>query len=97
MTITEAPVVSIHIPPLLRHFTGGADEVTVSGDTVGEALEALEHEHPGILARVVSPAGALNPEMEVYLGGRSIRRLQGLDTPVELEEVIAIVHGPVGS
>lgn len=93
----ESPVVSIHIPPLLRHFTGGADEVTVSGDTVGDALEALDHEHPGILAQLISPAGSLAPQVEVYLGGNSIRRLQGLATPVALEEVISIVPGPLGS
>ena len=39
--ISELPVVTVHIPPLLRPLAGGNEEVTASGDTVGEVLEAV--------------------------------------------------------
>ena len=51
----ESPVVSVHIPLALRCHTGGAEEVTVSGDTVGEAFSALVHEHHGVLGRGLEP------------------------------------------
>jgi molybdopterin converting factor small subunit len=87
----DSPVVSIHIPPALRGFAGGHDEITASGDTVGELLEALGHEYPAIRPRLISPNGELASGVAVYLGANSVRELQGLDTPVELEEVLSIV------
>lgn len=88
----DSPVVSVHIPPVLRHYTHGLDEVTVSGDTVAEALEALEHEHPGILGEVLDARGQLSPCMEVFLGGRPITQMGGLTTPIELEESIYLIR-----
>lgn len=87
----DSPVVSVHIPPSLRAYVGGHDEVTASGDTVGEVLDAVGHEYPGIRPYLVSPEGGLSPGVAVYLGGNSVRDLQGLATPVDLEEVVSIV------
>ena len=87
----DSPVVSIHIPPGLRSYAGGHDEITASGDTVGDLFDALGHEYPAIRSRLISSEGRLMPGLAVYLGGLSVSDLQGLATPVGLEEVISIV------
>lgn len=87
----ESPVVSIHIPQPLRSYADGAEEVTVSGDTVGEALAALGHEHPAVLERVVDGQGNLRPYMNIYLHGMNVITLEGLDTPVSNEDVLSII------
>lgn len=87
----DAPVVSIHIPPPLRAFSGGNDEVTASGDTVAEALHALEHSFPGLAGRILRSNGQLLPSVDVYLGAISIRQLDGPATPIGAEERISIV------
>ncbi len=89
------PVVSVHIPLALRTLAGGHDEITASGETVGEVLDAVAHEYPAIRPFLMSPAGELHPGMAVFLGPRSIRELQGLATEIQLEEVLSIV--PVGA
>lgn len=91
----DSPVVSVHIPLVLRSFAGGHDEITASGDTVGEVLDALGHEYPAIRSYLMSPDGDLQSGVAVFLGARSIREMQGLATPIELEEVLSIV--PIGS
>ncbi len=91
----DTPVVSIHIPSALRNVAGGHHEITVSGDNVGEAIDALGHEYPAIRACLLSPDGELQPSVAVFLGARSIREMHGLATPIEQEEVISIV--PVGT
>jgi molybdopterin converting factor small subunit len=90
----DSPVVSVHIPPALRSFVGGRNEITASGDTVGEVLDAVGHEYPAILSHLMSPEGELQAGMAVFLGPRSIREMQGLATPVELAETLSIV--PIG-
>lgn len=87
----ESPVVSIHIPVLLRDCADGAEEVTVSGDTVAEALEALGHEYPALLGRIVDPEGGLRPYMNIYLRGINILTLDGLDTPLANEDVLTVI------
>ena len=87
----ESPVVSIHIPPALRPYAQDVEEVTVSGETVREALAALGHEHPAVLDRVLEEGGALRPYINVYLHGINILTLEGLDTPVANEDVLTII------
>lgn len=87
----DAPVVSVHIPLAFRCDAGGHEEVTASGDTVGEVLESVVHEFPAIRARLFAEDGGLQPGVAVFLGPRSIREMQGLLTPVELEEVLTLV------
>ena len=87
----DSPVVSIHIPPGLRSYAGGHDEITASGDTVGELFNALGNEYPAMRSQLFASDGNLLPGLSVYLGGRSVRDLQGLATPVGLEEVISII------
>jgi hypothetical protein len=91
-TLLDDPVVTVHVPPRLRGYTNGAEEATVSGVTVREALASLEREHPGILAEVMSPGGELRPGFELYLGGTPIAELAGLETPVGAEELVAILE-----
>lgn len=87
----DAPVVSIHIPPALRAYADGKDEVTASGETVAEALHALEHSHPEMSGRILRSNGQLLPSLEVYLGATSISQLDGTATPIAGEEIISIV------
>jgi hypothetical protein len=37
------------------------------------------------------PGGEMPAGVAIFLGGRSIRDLQGLATPIELEETLSIV------
>lgn len=89
--ISESPVVTVHIPPLLRPHVDGHDEVTASGDTVGEVLEAVGHEYPDFRSKVLLADGNLVSGFAVYLGPTSVRNLQGLATPVQMEELVSIV------
>jgi molybdopterin converting factor small subunit len=87
----EESVVVVHIPPELRPYTQGHDEVMASGDTVQDVLESLDHEHPGVLAHVILASGKVDPSLEVWLGGSRVDELQGLSTPVGLEEVVSLL------
>ena len=89
MLMSEYPVVSVHIPPILAALTGGRDEVTASGETVGEVLQTVGRVWPAFYSRVLCGDGSLAAGLCVYLGGRPL--LQGLTTPVEPETVLSLV------
>ena len=50
---------TVRIPTILRTYTGGVGEVSADGSTLAEVLDALEDNHPGIRARILDDAGAL--------------------------------------
>ncbi|RIX48439.1 MAG: molybdopterin synthase sulfur carrier subunit [Rhodocyclales bacterium GT-UBC] len=87
----DDPVVSVHLPPDLRNYAGGHEEIIASGDTVGELLVALGHTYPALRGHLLSSSGELVSGLAVYLGARSIRDSQGLNTPVQLEETLSII------
>ena len=93
--LADSPVVTVHVPPQLRSLAGGHAEILASGDTVAEVLEAAAHGYPAMRGHLVAADGELAPGLEVYLGGRSVSEMQGLKTPIELEELVSIV--PTGN
>lgn len=58
------PVVFIQRP--LRELTGGAAEIAVDGQTVGEVVDALERRFPGIRQRLCR-GDALAPGLQVSI------------------------------
>jgi molybdopterin converting factor small subunit len=87
---------TVRIPAPLRSFTGGADELSVEGRTIGEVLEHLTNSCDGLGERVLDGKGRLRHFVNVYLGSHDIRTLQGLETPVEDGAVVSIVPAVAG-
>ncbi len=87
--------VTIKIPTLLQSITDDQPEVQVEGTTVGEALQSLFEEFDELGERL-SPDGSLQRFVNVYVGGRDIRGLDGLDTPVSSEDEVKILPAVAG-
>jgi sulfur-carrier protein len=88
--------VKVRIPTQLRSLAGGAGEVTVEGATVGDALKALDSEHPGFSERLFDEDGNLRRFVNVFMGEEDIRFLEGLDTPVAPGAVVSVVPAVAG-
>ena len=69
MSMSEYPVVSVHIPPVLRPLAEGRVEIMASGETVGEVLEALGHAYPALGDSMLCADGSLADGLAVYFGG----------------------------
>ncbi len=87
---------TVRIPTPLRAFTGGVGEVPVEGGTVGQVLQALSERHEGLAERILGPDGQLRNFVNVYVGDRNVRSLEGLDSPVAAGAVIHIVPAVAG-
>jgi sulfur-carrier protein len=85
----------VRIPTPLRTLTGGSDEVTAVGDTVGELLEDLERRHPGIRERLLDERG-VRRFVNIYLGEEDVRFLDGLKTRVKAGDQVSIVPAIAG-
>jgi molybdopterin converting factor small subunit len=88
--------VIVWIPPALREFVAGAEQLTVEADDVSSALAAVGRDHAGFLNRVLTPDGTLRPLVNVFVEEDNIRHLQGLRTPLSNGHSVAIIPAIAG-
>ena len=88
--------VTVRIPTPLRSYTQGVDEAHVQGATVAEAMHTLGAAHDGLLPRILTADGEPRQFVNIYLGSRNVRTLQGMATPVRDGDVISIVPAVAG-
>jgi molybdopterin converting factor small subunit len=85
----------VRIPTPLRTLTGGADEVTATGTTVGEVIDDLERKHPGIRERLLDGKG-VRRFVNIYVGEEDVRFLDGLKTALKAGDQVTIVPAIAG-
>jgi molybdopterin converting factor small subunit len=68
-----------------------AASVEVAADSVGEALNQLVEDHPGIKASLFDEAGGINPFVRVFVGERDIADLEGTATRVSDGTVVSLI------
>ena len=61
-----------------------------AGDTVREVVHRLVAAFPGLEERVLDDQGRLRPAVNIFVRGRSIRFIDGLDTVLQEGEDLAL-------
>jgi len=87
---------TVRIPTPLRKFTDGKEEVSAAGATIGEVIEDLEVNFPGIKARLCDEAGAVRKFVNIYANEDDIRHLQDLKTAVKDSDEVSIIPAIAG-
>ncbi len=87
--------ISVRIPTPLRSLTQGKEEVHVTGGTVGDVINRLEAEYPGMRDRLLDAKG-VRRFINVYLNEEDVRFLEALKTPVKDGDTISIVPAIAG-
>ena len=85
----------VRIPTPLRTLTGGNDEVSADGRTVGELIDNLEKKHPGLRDRLLDEKG-VRRFVNIYIGEEDIRFLEGLKTELKNGDTVSIVPAIAG-
>ena len=88
--------VLIRIPTPLRSLTKGAAEVQGTGDTVGDIIQDLERQFPGLRDRLVDEGGELRRFINIYVNEEDIRFLEGRKTALKETDVVSIVPAIAG-
>lgn len=87
---------TIHIPPALRKYTQGNEEVSVDGGNVRDLLSNLESSYPGIGERILDDKGAVRRFVNVFVADEDIRFMENLETPVKEADEVSIVPAIAG-
>ena len=89
--------VKVKVPTPLRGLTNNQDMVSADGaGTIGEAIQNLEQQFPGMRERLLDDQGELRRFVNIYLNGEDIRFLDGLNSPVKDGDELSIVPAVAG-
>jgi molybdopterin converting factor small subunit len=86
---------NIRIPTPLRPYTSDQSQVSVSGDTVGAALDDLVTQYPELRPHLFN-GSELRNFVNIFLGEEDVRFLDGLDTPLENNSNLRIIPSIAG-
>ena len=84
----------VNLYATFRDLTGKS-QLELPGATVGEVLENLVRAYPALKEELFEGEG-LAERVSVFLEGRDVRYLQGLDTPVPAGETVSIIPAVAG-
>jgi len=73
----------------MKAWSTGEVEVDLPGEfaTVGDVLDSLWQRHLALRDRILTEQGDIRQHVNIYLGSKDIRRLNGLVTPVSSNEL----------
>jgi molybdopterin converting factor small subunit len=87
---------TVRLPSVLRPQADGQRAIEVEGATIGDAVQSLVGQHPALAGQLLTPEGELHRFVNVYLNGRDVRYLAGLDTPVDERDEIRLLPAIAG-
>jgi molybdopterin converting factor small subunit len=88
--------ITIHVPAPLRAYCGGAAQLSLSAPSVRVALERIEQSHPSLYRSVCDETGRVRRHVNLFVNTADVRDLDGLDTPLELGDVLTILPAVSG-
>src|SRR3954449_3026916 len=87
---------AVRLPPVLRQYAGDAKQVEAAGGTLGQVVDQLVQEHPGLRGQLLTDDGQLHRFVNVYLNGQDVRYLSGLETPVGERDTLIVLPAMAG-
>lgn len=87
---------TVYVPTPLRRLTGGQAKVALEAATVGELVDQLEANYPGVKDRLLDDDGKIKRFINVFVNGEEIRGLQSEETPLGANDEVSIIPAMAG-
>ena len=88
--------VTVLVPTPLQKYTDNQATIKCVASDVGQLIESLEKNCPGIKARLCDEAGKPRRFLNLYVNSEDIRFLDGTATPLKDGDEVSIVPAVAG-
>jgi molybdopterin synthase sulfur carrier subunit len=88
--------VKVRIPTPLRKITNDKEEVEADGSNVGEIIENLETNYPGLKERICEDDGTLRRFVNIYLNDEDVRFADNMETALKDGDELSIIPAIAG-
>jgi molybdopterin synthase sulfur carrier subunit len=89
-------VSTVFIPAVLRPNVGGVKSLDIGGESIRGVVDALVAQFPALKAQLLTDDGDLNRFVNVFVNGKDVRYLGGLDTPVAPADEVRLLPAMAG-
>lgn len=86
----------VRIPTPLRNLSGDRDELKIVATNVGDMIEKLEAECPGMKDRLCDENGEIRRFINIYVNNEDIRFLDGKETALSDGDSVSIIPAIAG-
>ena len=88
--------IPVRIPTPLRKLTQNQEVVEAEGSTIGELINSLENNYPGLKERICDEQDHIRRFVNIFLNDEDIRFLKESETPVKSGDEVSIVPAIAG-
>ena len=92
----QAPAITIHITGPLRPYCAGATQLSLSAQTLREALRDLEQSQHALYRNVCDETGAVRRHLNVFVNSDNMRDLDGVDTKLKAGDIVTFLPAVSG-
>ena len=90
------PTVTVKIPTPLQKLTGNQAQVNAEGGNIGEIIDDLEKNYPGLKERLCLEDGEIRRFVNIFLNGEDIRFKEGKSTSLGDGDELSIIPAIAG-
>ena len=89
-------MITIYVPGVLRQYSGGAAELSVSASNIRSAFEQIEQNYPALYRSICDETGMVRRHVNVFVNSSDMRDREGLDTALAQGDVVTIMPAVSG-
>ncbi len=82
---------TLRVPTLYKYYLENQTEITLNGTTVLEVLQDLGQRYPKSQTLIFDSNGAVRRHVNLFINKDNIRSLQGVETPLQNDDVLKIL------
>ena len=84
--------IAVHIPNVLRNYSGSANNIELSASNVESALEELKQVHPELYVCICDETASVRQHIHLFVNSEfvQVRGGPGLRTPLKSGDVLSI-------
>jgi len=86
----------VRIPTPLRNLSGNRDEMDIAASNIGDMIDKLEGECPGMKDRLCDESGEVRRFINIYVNNEDIRFLDGKETKLSESDTVSIIPAIAG-
>jgi len=86
----------VRIPTPLRNLSGNRDEMDIATSNIGDMIDKLEGECPGMKDRLCDESGEVRRFINIYVNNEDIRFLDGKETKLSESDTVSIIPAIAG-
>jgi len=88
--------IKVRIPTPLRSLTAGQSVVEITAKDIGEMIDRLDKQYPGIKNRLCDEANEIRRFVNIYVNEEDIRFKQGQATALKEGDEVSIIPAIAG-